>query len=89
MQAAEKKSPVHQPLWTTKAERICLGECWPIAHTGTAMKPTQIGNRVVVIGNTAPANEKTSPLPPSRQPATSRRIVVIRNNEWLGSRRGR
>jgi hypothetical protein len=53
------------------------------------MKPAKIGNRVVVIGNTAPANEKAGPLPPSRQRATSRRIVVIRNNEWVGSRRGR
>jgi len=53
------------------------------------MKPTKIGNRVVVIGSTAPANEKTGSRPPSRQRATSRRIVVIRNNEWVGSRRGR
>jgi hypothetical protein len=53
------------------------------------MKPTQIGKRVVVIGSTAPANEKAGPLPPSRQRPTTRRIVVIRNNEWVGSRPGR
>jgi hypothetical protein len=60
-----------------------------IARTGTVMKPTKIGNRVVIIGSTAPANKKTGSLPPSRQRAPSRRIVVIRNNEWVGSRRGR
>jgi hypothetical protein len=53
------------------------------------MKRTKTGNRVVVIGSTAPANEKTGYLPSTHQPVTTRRIVVIRNNEFVGRRPGR
>jgi hypothetical protein len=53
------------------------------------MNQTQTGNRVVVIGSKAPANDKAGSLPPSRQRATPRRIVVIRNNEWVGGRPAR
>jgi hypothetical protein len=48
------------------------------------MKPTQSGNRVVVIRSTAPANDNAGSLPPSRQRPPTRRIIVIRNNEWVG-----
>ena len=60
-----------------------------IARKGTAMKPTRVGNRVVVIGSTPPASEKTAYPPPVRQRPTTRRIVVIRNNEWVGGRPAR
>jgi hypothetical protein len=53
------------------------------------MKLTQSGNRVVVIGSTSAANDKAGSLPPSRQRHTTRRIVVIRNNEWVGGRPAR
>ena len=60
-----------------------------IARTGTAMKPTRVGNRVVVIGSTPPASEKTAYPPPVQQRPTTRRIVVIRNNEPVGRTPGR
>jgi hypothetical protein len=53
------------------------------------MKPTKIGNRIVVIGGTAPASEKTGPVPPSNPRPAARRTVVIRNNELVGRRPGR
>jgi hypothetical protein len=60
-----------------------------IARTGTAMNQTKIGNRVVLIGRTALANEKTAFLQPTKQRPTTHRIVVIRNGELVGSRPGR
>jgi hypothetical protein len=54
------------------------------------MKLTRVGNRVVVIGSTPPASEKKAgSLPPGEQRPTTCRIVVIRNNEWVGGRPGR
>jgi hypothetical protein len=60
-----------------------------IARTGTAMKQTKIGNRIIVIGPTAPAKEKTSNLQPTKQRPTTHRIVIIRNGELVESRSGR
>jgi hypothetical protein len=53
------------------------------------MNQAQIGNRVVVIRSTAPANEKTGYRRPAPQRATPQRIVVIRNGEPVGGRPGR
>jgi hypothetical protein len=53
------------------------------------MNQTKIGNRFVVIGSTAPANEKNGYLQPAKQRPTTHRIVVIRNGKSVGSRRGR
>jgi len=53
------------------------------------MNQTKIGNRVVVIAGTAPANEKAGCREPAGQRATARRIVVIRNGELVGSGPGR
>jgi hypothetical protein len=53
------------------------------------MKRTKTGNRVVVIGSTAPTKDKTVRLPSTQPPDTSHRIVVIKNNEFVGSRPGR
>jgi hypothetical protein len=53
------------------------------------MKPTQSANRVVVIGPTAPAAEKITYRGTTDQRATPRRIVVIRDNEWVGGRPAR
>jgi hypothetical protein len=53
------------------------------------MKPTQSGNRVVVIGSTAAANDKTGSRQPAPQRSTPQRIVVIRNNELVGGRPAR
>jgi hypothetical protein len=53
------------------------------------MKPTQSGNRVVVIGRPAPATEKRARREPTNQRATAQRIVVIKNGERVGSRPGR
>ena len=53
------------------------------------MNQTKIGNRVVVIGSTAQANEKTGYLQPTKQRPTTHRIVVIRNGELVGSGPGR
>jgi hypothetical protein len=50
------------------------------------MKPTKIGTRVVLIGRTAPANDKAGSTPPSQQRPTTRRIGLIRNNERVGRR---
>jgi hypothetical protein len=60
-----------------------------IARIGSVMDQTKIGNRVVLIGSTAPANEKTGYLQPSKRRPTTHRIVVIRNGELVGSRPGR
>jgi hypothetical protein len=48
------------------------------------MNQTKIGNRVVVIGSTAPTKQKTGYVQPANP--TTRRIVVIRNGELVGSR---
>jgi hypothetical protein len=53
------------------------------------MNQTKIGNRVVLIGSTAPAHVKTGYLQPTKQRPTTRRIVVIRNGELVGIRHGR
>jgi hypothetical protein len=53
------------------------------------MKPTQIGNRVVVIRSTAAATEKTGSRQPAPQRPTTRRIVVIKDGELVGGRPGR
>ena len=53
------------------------------------MKPTQGGNRVVVIGSTAAANDKTGPRQPAPQRATPQRIVVIKDGELVGGGPGR
>jgi hypothetical protein len=51
------------------------------------MKPTRIGNRIVVIGSTAPANvKKAVSMPPRDQRPATCRVVLIRNNEWVGNR---
>ena len=53
------------------------------------MNQTKIGNRVVVIAGTAPASKKTGYREPVAQRSTTRRIVVIRNGELVGSRPSR
>jgi hypothetical protein len=53
------------------------------------MKRTRVGNRVVVIGSTAAATNKTGSLPPSRQRATPRRMVLIKDGELVGGRPAR
>jgi hypothetical protein len=53
------------------------------------MNQTRIGNRFVVIAGTAPANAKTGCREPAGQRAAARRIVVVREGEWVGSRTGR
>jgi hypothetical protein len=60
-----------------------------IARTGTAMKPNQIGNRVVVIGPSPPAAEKVAYREPTHRRATSQRVVVIKNGELVGGSPGR
>jgi hypothetical protein len=60
-----------------------------IARSGAAMNHTQSGNRVVVIGSTPPANDKTGSLPPSQQRPTTCRIVVIKDGELVGGRPAR
>jgi hypothetical protein len=53
------------------------------------MNQTKIGNRVVLIGHTATATEKTACLQPTNQRPATHRIVVIRNGELVGGRSGR
>ena len=53
------------------------------------MNQTKIGNRVVAIAGTAPANEKPGCREPTEQRHTTRRIVVIRNGELVSRKRGR
>jgi hypothetical protein len=60
-----------------------------IARKGTAMNQTKSGNRVVLIGRTARANEKIGCSQPTNQRSTTHRIVVIRNGELVGGRSGR
>jgi hypothetical protein len=60
-----------------------------ITRTGLAMNQTRIGNRLVIIAGTAPANVKAGCREPAGQRATARRLVVIRNGELVGSGPGR
>jgi hypothetical protein len=53
------------------------------------MNQTKIGNRVVLIGRTARANEKIGCTQPTNQRPTTHRIVVIRNGELVGGKSGR
>jgi len=81
---------VSGPLTGHVAIRTLLGKCSSaVARIGAAMKRTRVGNRVVVIGSTAPANDKTGTLPPRRQRPTTRRIVVIKDGELVGGRPAR
>jgi hypothetical protein len=57
-----------------------------VARTGAAMKQTKTRNRVVVIGSPAPTTEKIARREPGDQQVTSRRMVVIKNGELVGSR---
>ncbi len=59
-------------------------------RTGTAMKPIKIGNRfVVVIGRTAPANQKVAYREATQQRTAAHRIVLIRNGNVVEGRPGR
>ena len=60
-----------------------------IARTRTAMSQTKISNRIVLVGCTAPANEKTTYPRPSKQRPTTYRIVIIRNGELVSGGPGR
>jgi hypothetical protein len=53
------------------------------------MKRTRVGNRVVVIRSTTPANEKTGPRQPAPRRPTTCRIVVIKDGELVGGRPAR
>ena len=53
------------------------------------MNQTQIGNRVVVIAGTVPANEKAGCRGTAGKAVRLRRTVVIRNGELVGSGPGR
>ena len=78
------------PLTGDVASRTLLGECSSaVARIGAAMKPTQSGNRVVVIRSTAAANDKAGSRQPAPERATPQRIVVIKDGEWVGGRPGR
>jgi hypothetical protein len=61
----------------------------PTARTRTAMNQTKISNRVVVIGRTAPANEKTRYRQLTKQRLNTHRIVVVKNGELVGNKAGR
>jgi hypothetical protein len=53
------------------------------------MKQTKTRNRVVVIGSPAPTTEKIARREPGDQQVTSRRMVVIKNGQFVGSKPGR
>ena len=53
------------------------------------MTHSKIGGRFVVIGRAAPAGKKTGRRELPVQRAAARRIVVIRNGEFVGSKPGR
>jgi hypothetical protein len=57
--------------------------------TGIAMNQTKSENRVIVLGRTAPASEKTAHRVATDQRPTTHRIVVIRNGELVAGRTGR
>jgi hypothetical protein len=60
-----------------------------ITRTGITMNQTQIGNRVVAIVGTGSASGNADYRKPTDQRHTAQRIVVIRNGELVGRRRGR
>jgi hypothetical protein len=60
-----------------------------VARTGAAMKQTKTRNRVVVIGSPARAAEKIDGREPADQQVTSRRMVVIKDGQFVGSKPGR
>jgi hypothetical protein len=53
------------------------------------MIPTKSGNRVVVIGSTAPAKAKAGSRQPAPQRAMPQRIIIIKNGELVGGRPAR
>jgi hypothetical protein len=53
------------------------------------MSQTRIGSRIVVIAGTAPADGKPGYRKPTGRRPNARRTVVIRNGEWIRTRRGR
>jgi hypothetical protein len=62
---------------------------WVVARTGAAMKQTKSNNRFVVIGSPGPTTEKLARAEPANQQVTSRRIVVIKDGQFVGSKPGR
>ena len=82
--------PSRRPLTGHVAVRTLLGKCSSaVARIGAAMKRTRVGNRVVVIGSTAAANEKTGSRQPAPQRAMPQRIIIIKNGELVGGRPAR
>jgi hypothetical protein len=57
-----------------------------LTRTGTAMKPTKIGNRFIVLGRTVPVTEKIACRELTHQRATVQRLVVIKDGERVGRR---
>jgi len=57
-----------------------------ITQTGSTMSQSKTGNRIVVIADTAPANEKTDYREPTGQRPTPQRIVVIKNGRYRPGR---
>ena len=53
------------------------------------MNQTEIGYRVVAIAGTAHASGNANRQEPARKRASTLRIVVIRNGEFVGGRPGR
>ena len=53
------------------------------------MHQTKIGYRVVAIAGTAHASGNAARLEPAKKRIASRRIVVIRNGEFVGGGPGR
>jgi hypothetical protein len=53
------------------------------------MKQTKIGHRVIVVVGPARAAEKIDGREPADQQVTSRRIVVIKDGQFVGSKPGR
>jgi hypothetical protein len=49
-----------------------------------AMIPTKIGNRIIVIAGGIPATKKIRKQVCTEARPTTRRIVVIKNGEWIG-----
>jgi hypothetical protein len=50
------------------------------------MKQTKIGNRLIVLGWTAPATKKVAHREALRQLARCQRIIVIKNGEVVSSK---
>jgi hypothetical protein len=51
-----------------------------------AMIPTEIGNRIVVIAGGTPATKKIRQQVRTEVRPTTRRIVLIKNGEWIGNK---